>query len=390
MNRSRSLAMAAVAVALVAIWTTREEVVVGQTSKPGQVPIFEYDQTFPKPMNETWAIGPIGGIAVDRQDHVFVVHRPEIIEPQERFGGADDNPPKAACCVPAPAVLEIDPTGKLVKAWGGPGPGYDWPQTEHGVWVDGKDNVWLGGNGAKDAHLLKFTHDGKFVAQFGKPGMNKGNEDTMNLGMPANITVDDAANEIYIADGYGNRRVVVLDTTTLGFKRMWGAYGNKPAPNNAAFNPDAPPDQQFRLPHNISISRDGFVYVADRPNNRIQVFRKDGTFVKETFIQKRTFLNGAVSGFALSPDPQQRFLYMIDGADHHVWIIERQSLKVVARFGQQGLWGGYLNVPHAIAVDSKGNIYVGENFDARRFQRFLYKGLGTPVAGTIPPTTIVQ
>jgi DNA-binding beta-propeller fold protein YncE len=390
MNRKRNVALAAMAVALAVVWTAKDDVVIGQAPKPGQVPIFEYDPTFPKPMNETWAIGPIGGIAVDRQDHVFVVHRPEIIAPQDRFGGADDTPPKAACCVPAPAVLELDPTGRLVRSWGGPGPGYDWPQTEHGVWVDGKDNVWLGGNGAKDAHLLKFTHDGKFVAQFGKPGMNKGNEDTMNLGMPANITVDDVANEIYIADGYGNRRVVVLDTITLGFKRMWGAYGNKPAPNNAAFNPDAPPDQQFRLPHNISISKDGFVYVADRPNNRIQVFRKDGTFVKETFIQKRTFLNGAVSGFALSPDPEQRFLYMIDGADHHVFIIERQSLQVVARFGQQGLWGGYLNVPHAIAVDSKGNIYVGENFDARRFQRFLYKGLGTPVAGTIPPTTIVR
>jgi len=227
--------------------------------------------------------------------------------------------------------------------------------------------------------------------QIGKPGASKGSNDTDNLRLPAKTFIDRQANEVYVADGYGNHRVIVLDASTFAFKRMWGAYGNKPDDTPLGpYNPDAPPAQQFRLPHNISISRDGFVYVADRPNNRIQVFRKDGTFVKETFISKRTLLQGAASGFALSSDPQQRFLYMIDGANHHVWILDRQSLTVIARFGQQGLFGGSLNVPHAIAVDSRGNIYVGENFDARRFQRFLYKGLGTPNAGTIPPTTVIR
>jgi len=199
------------------------------------------------------------------------------------------------------------------------------------------------------------------------------------------------SSEVYVADGYRNRRVIVLDADTFAFKRMWGAYGNKPddAPLGP-YNPAAPPAQQFRLPHNIAVSRDGFVYVADRPNNRIQVFRKDGTYVSETFVSKPTLLQGAASGFALSTDPQQRFLYMIDGANHHVWILERRSMKIIARFGQQGLWGGALNVPHAITVDGRGNIYVGENFDARRFQRFLYKGLGTPKAGTIPPTTVIR
>jgi sugar lactone lactonase YvrE len=172
---------------------------------------------------------------------------------------------------------------------------------------------------------------------------------------------------------------------------MWGAYGNKPDDKDLGpYNPDAPPAQQFRLPHNIAISRDGFVYVADRPNNRIQVFKQDGTYVKEAFVSKRTLLAGAASGFVLSPDPQQRFLYMIDGANHHVWILNRETLQVIARFGQQGLFGGSLNVPHAIAIDSRGNLYIGENFDARRFQRFLYKGLGTPVAGANPPTTVVR
>ena len=361
------------------------------TAQSVQIPIFEYDPTFPKPLPENWAIGAIGGLAVDRQDHLYVAQRPSSLRGNERFTGAGDTPPKAECCIPAPPILEFDQTGKLVRSWGGPGAGYDWPQIEHGLFVDQKDTVWIAGNGENDAHLLKFTREGKFLQQFGKPGARGGSADTKNLGQPANLSVDSAANEVYVADGYRNRRVIVLDADTFAFKRMWGAYGNKPDDTPlAAYNPDAPPPQQFRLPHNIAISRDGFVYVADRSNNRIQVFRKDGRYVNEVFVAKRTLLLGAASGFALSTDPQQRFLYMIDGANHHVWIIERTSLKIIARFGQQGLWGGFLNVPHAIAVDGRGNIYVGENFDARRFQRFLYKGLGTPKPGTIPPTTVVR
>ncbi len=384
--RGMLLAVAACAVS----FTTAHEGVTA-LAQSAQVPIFEYDPSFPKPLPENWAIGPIGGLAVDRQDHLFVVQRPGTLLSNERMSGADDKPPKADCCVPAPPVLEFDQSGTLVNSWGGPGAGYDWPQSEHGVFVDHKDVVWLAGNGAKDHQLLTFTRQGKFLRQFGKAGMSKGSADTTNMRGPANLVVDQASNEVYVADGYGNRRVIVLDSETFAFKRMWGAYGNRPDDADLGpYNPDAPPAQQFRLPHNISVSRDGLVYVADRPNNRIQVFRKDGTFVREAFISRRTLLAGAASGFALSADPEQRFLYMIDGANHHVWILNRSTLQVIARFGQQGIFGGSLNVPHAIAVDSKGNIYVGENFDARRFQRFLFKGLGTPKPGTIPPTTIVQ
>jgi hypothetical protein len=380
------LALAACAISLTTVHQS-----VTTLAQGAQVPIFEYDSSFPKPLPEKWAIGPIGGLAVDRQDHLFVVQRPGTLLNNERMSGADDTPPKADCCVPAPPVLEFDQNGTLVNSWGGPGAGYDWPQSEHGVFVDHKDVVWLAGNGAKDHQLLTFTRQGKFLRQFGKAGMSKGSADTTNMRGPANLVVDQASNEVYVADGYGNRRVIVLDADTFAFKRMWGAYGNRPDDADPGpYNPDAPPAQQFRLPHNISVSRDGLVYVADRPNNRIQVFRKDGTFVREAFISRRTLLAGAASGFALSADPEQRFLYMIDGANHHVWILHRNTLQVVARFGQQGIFGGSLNVPHAIAVDSKGNIYVGENFDARRFQRFLFKGLGTPKPGTIPPTTIVQ
>ncbi len=388
MNRTHLAVNAGVAI--VGAYLTASHVAVAHAQNP-QIPIFEYDPTFPQPLPETWAIGPIGGLAVDRQDHLYVAQRPGGLLANERFSGANANPPKADCCIPAPPILEFDQSGKLIHSWGGPGQGYDWPQSEHGIFVDHKDVVWLAGNGAKDNQLLKFTREGKFLQQFGKPGMSKGSADTSNMRGPANLTVDPMTNEVYVADGYGNRRVIVVDGDTFAFKRMWGAYGNRPDDADLGpFNPDAPPAKQFRLPHNIAISRDGFVYVADRPNNRIQVFRKDGTYVKEAFIARRTLLSGAASGFALSADPQQRFLYMIDGANHHVWILNRETLQVVARFGQQGLFGGSLNIPHAVAVDSRGNIYVGENFDARRFQRFLFKGLGTPKPGTNPPTTIVR
>lgn len=349
-----------------------------------RVPTFQYDPTFPQPLPPQWAIGAIGGMAVDGRGHIWVLHRPAPLEANERFSGADDMPPKAECCIPAPPVLEFDQDGRLVSSWGGPGAGYEWPQIEHGIVVDHKDHVWIGGSGAKDAHVLKFTRQGKFVAQFGRQGRGKGSADRENLGGPANLTVDPAANELYVADGYRNRRVVVLDIDTLAVKRLWGAYGNAPDDTDLGpYDPDAPPARQFRLPHNVAVSKDGFVYVADRPNDRIQVFRTDGTFVREGFIARRTLLAGSASGLAFSPD--QRFLYVIDGANHHVWILRRDTLDVVDRIGQQGIFGGSLNVPHALAADSRGNLYVGENFDGRRFQRFVFKGMGAPRGGLRPP-----
>src|SRR6058998_3423180 len=383
MDRKRIVITTAMIVAVVTMWAAAEDALVGQAQQ-GRVPIFEYDSAFPKPLPENWAIGPIGGLAVDRQDHLYVVQRPAGLLSNERFSGANAVPPKADCCVPAPPVLEFDQTGKLVNSWGGPGHGYDWPQTEHGVFVDHKDIVWLAGSGAKDAQLLKFTREGKFLQQFGKPGMSGGSADTKNMGSPANLVVDPATNEVYVADGYSNHRVIVLDADTFAFRRMWGAYGNKPDDRDLGpYNPDAPPVQQFRLPHNVTLSKDGLVYVADRVNDRIQVFKKDGTFVREGFVAPKTLLAGSASGLAFSPD--QRFLYVIDGANHHVWILLRETLQVVDHIGQQGIFGGALNVPHALAVDLKGNIYVGENFDGRRFQRFVYKGMGAPTGKTLPP-----
>ncbi len=391
MNLKR-LATAALGLSLVSVWPAPRQDLLGQ-ARNEQVPIFEYDPTFPKPMPENWAIGPIGGLAVDRQDHLYVVQRPGVAARRTSgFTGADDTPPKADCCVPAPPVLEFDQSRHAGPLVGRPGPGYDWPQTEHGVFVDHKDNVWLAGSGEKDAQLLKFTREGKFLQQFGKPGMSGGSADTKNMGQPANLTVDPVTER-----GLRGRRLPQPPRHRARRATRSRSSGcGAPTATSRTTRRSVPTIPMRRRRSSSAcrttspISRDGFVYVADRPNNRIQVFRKDGTYVKETFVSKRTLLQGAASGFALSTDPQQRLLYMIDGANHHVWILKRQSLQVVARFGQQGLLGGSLNVPHAIAVDSRGNIYVGENFDARRFQRFLYKGLGTPVAGANPPTTIVR
>jgi hypothetical protein len=186
-------------------------------------------------------------MAVDSHDHIWVLHRPGPLQKNERLGGAVMTPPRAECCIPAPPVLEFDQDGKLLASWGGPGEGYEWPSTEHGIFVDAKDNVWLGGNGEKDDQVLKFTTQGKFLAQFGHQGKSGGSSDTQNLGGPANLTVDTANNELYVGDGYRNRRVIVIDTDTLAFKRMWGAYGNKPDDKNLGpYNPEAPLAQQFR------------------------------------------------------------------------------------------------------------------------------------------------
>ncbi len=345
-----------------------------QSPSVADVPGLQWDPTWPKPLPETWAVGPVVGVAVDKHDHIWIVHRVSALQKNERYTAAAQHPPIAECCIPAPPILEFDQAGNLVSSWGGPGKGYEWPQSEHGIFVDDKDYVWTAGNGEKDAQILKFTHQGTFVLQIGRQGQSKGNNDTKNLGRAADIKVDPAANEVYVADGYGNRRIIVFDAETGAFKRMWGAYGNRPDDADiGGYKPGGPPAQQFRTAHGVNISRDGLVYVADRSNDRVQVFRKDGTFVKEGFVSTQTILAGSASGVAFSPDPQQRFLYVLDGANHRVWFLSRDSLRIVGKFGQHGHWGGQLDVPHNMAVDSKGNLYIGETLEGRRVQRFLHK-----------------
>ena len=345
-------------------------------------PMFEVDPLWPEPLPNHWILGSAIGVAVDSRDHVWIIHRRDSFNARTEIGAAAD-PPTSECCIPAPNILEFDPDGNLVGYWGGPGEGYEWPSSNHGITVDHRDNVWIGGNGGRDAHILKFSRDGTFLVQIGSSGGNAGSNDMENFGSVAKITVDPEANEAYIADGYGNKRVVVLDADTGEFKRFWGAYGNVPDDTNLGpYRADEPLAQQFRNPvHCAEPSNDGFVYVCDRANDRIQQFLKDGTFVKEVRIAPATLGDGSVWDIAFSRDPEQRFIYLADGKNMKVYIIERETLEVLTSFGDGGRQPGQFFAVHSIATDSQGNIYTTETYEGKRVQKFVYKGLG-PIPAT--------
>jgi DNA-binding beta-propeller fold protein YncE len=366
------IALAALAVAQ----HVAERSVEAQAKTATQAPRFEVDPLWPKPLPNHWLLGSTIGVDVDAQDHVWIVHRSSAtLDANER--AAEANPPIAECCKGAPPVLEFDQAGNLVRSWGGPGPGYEWPQSNHGITVDGKGFVWIGGNGATDGQVLKFTKDGKFVKQFGFAYANARSIDTWAFRQAAKIFVDDAKNEAIISDGYGNHRVIVIDAETGAFKRMWGAYGNKPSDENLGpYKPDAPPAQQFRNPvHCAMISKDNMMYVCDRQNNRIQVFTPEGKYIKEGFYAKNTLSAGSAWDIAFSRDPQQRFIYLADGQNMKVYIIDRQSLQLLTSFGDGGRQPGQFFGVHSIATDSRGNLYTTETYEGKRVQRFMFKGL---------------
>jgi DNA-binding beta-propeller fold protein YncE len=277
------------------------------------------------------------------------------------------------CCAPAPPVIEFDEEGNLIQAWGGPDEGYDWPESEHGMYVDDKDNVWIAGSGPNDHQVLAFKPDGTFVHQIGKAGQTAGSNDKSFLGRPTDITVDPEANEVYITDGYLNRRVIVFDADTGEYKRHWGAYGKEPDDSPVdAYDPSAAPSQQFRSPvHAVVISSDGLVYIGDRANDRIQIFQKDGTYVKEVVIAKETLGPGSSWDLDFSPDADQKFLYVADGTNQQVWILDRRELEILGSFGRSGRNAGQFHWVHNIAVDSKGNIYTGEVQTGKRAQKFV-------------------
>jgi DNA-binding beta-propeller fold protein YncE len=354
------------------------------------VPIFEVDPMWPKPLPNHWVLGSAIGVAVDAEDHVWIVHRGNG-NARTELGAAQD-PPTGECCLPAPNILEFDSEGNLLRSWGGPGEGYDWPSSNHGIAVDPMGNLWIGGNGEDDAHILIFAQDGTFLKQYGHPGGNKGSLDKENFGRVAKISIDAAANEAYIADGYLNKRVAVLDVTTGEFKRYWGAYGNEPDDTDIGlYNPDEPPAQQFRNPvHAAEPSNDGFVYVCDRPNNRIQVFKKDGTYVTEKIIARKTLGGGSTWDIAFSRDTGQKFLYLADGQNMKIYVIERKTMEILTTFGDGGRQPGQFYGVHSIATDSKGNIYTTETYEGKRVQKFVYKGLGTAEEnqGVVWPTAL--
>jgi DNA-binding beta-propeller fold protein YncE len=341
-------------------------------------PRFEVDPFWPKPLPNHWVIGSAIGVSVDSRDHVWIIHRQGSLNLQTE-ASAGTNTPSDTCCAAAPPVLEFDAEGNLVSFWGGPGEGYDWPQSNHGITVDHMDNIWIGGNGENDAHLLKFTRAGQFLLQLGKPGASGGSNDRVNFGRVAKISIDAAANEAFVADGYGNKRVAVLDMNTGEFKRYWGAYGNRPDDTDLGpYDPAAPPAQQFRNPvHCAEPTPDGLVYVCDRVNDRIQVFRKDGTFVRELMVAPMTRGAGSVWDIAFSKDPELTYIYLADGLNEKVYVIERATLEVLTSFGDGGRQPGQFFGVHSIATDSQGNVYTTETYEGKRLQKFVYRGLAS-------------
>jgi DNA-binding beta-propeller fold protein YncE len=408
---------AVIAVLAIAQYTLQTVARAQENGSASRAGIYQIDPLWPKPLPNSWVLGNVVGLAIDARDHVFIVHRGQpsldpkfasqmsFTPPPPRGGGGRAGaaapapagggfaPPSAGntvvgygptdltkpisefCCSAAPPVLEFDPAGNLVNHWGGPGTGFEWPPSMHGITIDGKDNVWLAGNGGHS--IVKFSKAGKFLLQIGKNGASKGNKDTANLNNPAEVEVDMAANEVYVADGYGNRRVIVYDADKGTFKRMWGAYGKPPTDDpNVPYDPAAPLSTNWRTVHCASLANDGLVYVCDRVNNRIQVFRKDGTYIKEAQIAKRTLGDGVTFDIAFSKDPQQRLMYVADGANHRIWQLLREPMLVLNHIGNGGRYPGQFYAVHNVHLDSKGNIYTVETYTGARLQKFSYKGLG--------------
>jgi len=362
-----------------------------------QVPMFEVDPMWPKNLPDHWLMGPTIGVDVDSQNHIWVVHRntPDQFAARTEIGYAQD-PPLSECCQPGDPVLEFDQEGNLVGSWGGPGTEtsdeYVWPLSNHGITIDHMDNVWIGGNGGADSHVLKFTRDGTFIKSFGvfgarqvgesdgSPVFERDSHDQESFGRVAKIGIDAEANEAYFADGYFNKRIAVVDMDSGEMKRYWGAYGEPPddSVDLGRYSADeAEPAKQFRGPvHCSEIANDGLVYVCDRAADRIQVFQKDGTYVTEHIIAPATLSQGSTWDIDFSPDPEQTFLYLADGQNMKVYIILRETMEVLTAFGDGGRQPGMFFAVHSIAVDSDGNIYTTETYEGSRVQKFVYKGMG--------------
>ncbi len=380
----------------------------GRVQRTSEAPMFQVEPGWLK-LPPDWVLGQGSAVAVDQHDHVWVLHRPRYV------GSLYEQP---AGKTAAPPVLEFDATGEFIQGWGGPGDGYDWPDQEHGIYVDDEDNVWIGGsarpalagpgpgNVRSDNMLLKFTNRGEFVMQIGRRDQSTGNNDTDNLYAPTDVFVYGATNEVFVSDGYINRRVIVFDADTGAFKRMWGAYGNIPVdspdqlrnartphPNPGTRPPDrragpgdrdnlrpeetGPGPDQFNTAHAVEVSNDGLVYVADRSNSRVQVFTLDGRYVTQAFINRSGPGNSA-AGMALSPDPGQRFLYVADFGGARVVVLDRLTLDVLYQFSDNSGTSGNFVVrgPHHMAVDSTGNLYTAEVHPGNRVQKFVFMGIG--------------
>ncbi len=397
------ITVAAVAAALAsAVLVKRHRVAVQAAAQDSEVmvPKFQVDPFWPKPLPHHWILGMVAGVAVDAHGNVWIVHRPQTLAQKESYltRGETD------CCTAAPPVLEFDPAGNLLRAWG-KAPGHDWPSSMHGFTIDSDGNVWLGANGAvqprpppgsaapfaarpapapdaavsakqvyHDSFILKFSPDGKFLGEIGRANASQGSLDTKNVKGVAQIRFIPGTHELVAADGYGNHRVSVWNADTLQFIRMWGAYGHTPSDEPLPkYNPDSP---QFANPgHCVQPSNDGLIYVCDRSNDRVQIFKYDGTYVKQFIVEPKTRGDGAPTEIAFSRDPQQKFMYIIDVSNMKVHVYDRLTLKELYTFGDGGRQPGEFYAPHNITTDSKGDIFTTETYEGRRVQKFVYKGL---------------
>ncbi len=345
-------------------------------------PTFAVDKLWPMPLPNHWILGSITGVAVDRHDHIWIAQRAASLNTRTEAGLMTTPPSAEECCSAAPPILEFDASGKLLVTWRGPGQGYDWPTSIGAIVVDANDNVWItaagvpepaaaaagatgvvgrGGNrgGAAppaepptDAHVIEFSSAGAFIRQIGKPGDTSATNPA-NLDQPADLAVDAQAHEVYVADGGTHQRVAVFDVTTGAFKRQWSGHG-----------------QPFARLSSIALSKDGLVYVGDRKNNRVQVFKHDGSFVSEAAIAPNTLGNGSVWDVALSSDAAQRYLIVADGQNEQVLMFDRRTLAPVTSFGDGGRWPGRFYAVDAVAMDSHGNVYTGEGYEGKRVQKF--------------------
>jgi hypothetical protein len=345
-------------------------------SPEGASPTFTVDPSWPREMPNLWIMGAVTSVFVDADDHVWVTHLPETLTPEET--SAVQDPPLGTCCVPAPVVIEFDAEGNVVQGWGDAGTQEvsEFPRNAHGLFVDHNDNVWIGTY--RHHRVMKFTRDGQLLMTIGEYDNNGGSNDTSLLGGPAGIWVDPETNEIFIADGYRNRRVIVFDADTGEYLRHWGAYGETPDDDYdfGERDPSGPPPRAFSNVHGLTGSNDGLIYAADRRGNRIQVFRQSGEFVAEKIIAPETRSSGSAFVIALSPDANQEWLYLADGTNHKVWVLRREDLEIVGEFGRGGRQVGQFLRPHGMGIDSHGNLYVGEASTGRRVQKFTVQGGG--------------
>lgn len=347
------------------------------TAQSGEamVPQFQVDPFWPKPLPNKWLFGNVIGIDIDERDHVYIVQRGDNLTGGEL--GLDRG--TAECCTAAPPLVEFDPQGNIVNAWGGASATgeYEWPASNHGLEIAPNGDIWIGGNGSGDSHILVFTRDGRYIRTIGEPGEDVDSNSTTHFSRVAEIAMDASAGEAYIADGYTNRRVAVLDAATGAFKRYWGAYGNRPDDDaDNSYTPGEPLPQQFRGPvHCAEPSNDGLVYVCDRGADRIQVFQTDGTFIQEAQVAPQTLASGSTWDIAFSPDPNQEFIYLADGSNQKVHVLDRNSLEVRYSFGEGGRQPGTFFGAHSIATDSSGNIFLTETYEGKRVQKFVLQGM---------------